>query len=369
MISTLSKPDPSERTEHASTPSKEGEFPAAYTFKAWNFDAGPSRPVTQVCNCFLRIGHRHDICPYPQGRRCGNCGVLNPEEHHERCLPCCLTCGSDDHPTIDLGCPARQRGRGPRGVKEECQRPKGHDTTPPRWDTEVSTTNQQPGDIPTNTSSQRPQSTARLKQPKVSYREKKTKQHVQPRVPPTIRTPATPLSNDPPHFSRSAAREVRSRGQPYHNDNPPKHLARRTRGGPASSSSLATGGRLDPDPQLQQRQDPLADAILFKANIIMNYNKKRTHLLTLVLCRDIRHRVRLGDGVGSNAEATPSPNSSAEVAYEDIVAALQKRYDPSPFELVFSCLLQRRDQLEGEMKCALAPTKTTARLLEIPEGI
>ncbi|KAH7954040.1 hypothetical protein HPB49_015119 [Dermacentor silvarum] len=39
MLSTLSKPDPSERTEHVSTPSREGEFPATYTFKAWNFDA------------------------------------------------------------------------------------------------------------------------------------------------------------------------------------------------------------------------------------------------------------------------------------------------------------------------------------------
>ncbi|KAH7958901.1 hypothetical protein HPB49_006367 [Dermacentor silvarum] len=109
--------------------------PSYLYFRDVEFRCRPFRPVTQVCHCCLRTGHRHDICPYPQERRCGNCGVLNPDEHHERCLPRCLTCGSDDHPTIDLGCPARQRGLGPRVVKEECQDPKRHNTTPPRRDT------------------------------------------------------------------------------------------------------------------------------------------------------------------------------------------------------------------------------------------
>ncbi|KAH7965214.1 hypothetical protein HPB49_004707 [Dermacentor silvarum] len=109
--------------------------PSYVYFQGVEFRCRPFRPVTQVCHCCLRTGHRHDICPYLQERRCGNCGVLNPDEHHERCLPRCLTCGSDDHPTIDLGCPARQRGLGPRVVKEECQDPKRQNTTSPRRDT------------------------------------------------------------------------------------------------------------------------------------------------------------------------------------------------------------------------------------------
>ncbi|KAL3246217.1 hypothetical protein MRX96_057833 [Rhipicephalus microplus] len=40
-------------------------------------------------------------------RRFGNCGILNPSEHHGGCVPRCVTCGSDENPTIDLGCPAR----------------------------------------------------------------------------------------------------------------------------------------------------------------------------------------------------------------------------------------------------------------------
>ncbi|KAH7949710.1 hypothetical protein HPB49_014251 [Dermacentor silvarum] len=75
--------------------------PSCVYFQGVEFRCRPFRPVTQVCHCCLRTGHRHDICPYPQERRCGNCSVLNPDEHHERCLPRCLTCGSDDHPTID----------------------------------------------------------------------------------------------------------------------------------------------------------------------------------------------------------------------------------------------------------------------------
>ncbi|KAH7969174.1 hypothetical protein HPB52_015480 [Rhipicephalus sanguineus] len=79
--------------------------------------------LTQVCHCCLRTGHRHDICPYPQERRCGNSGVLNPDEHHDDCVPRCLTCGSDEHPTIDLGCPARQRRPGSRAFESKTPAP------------------------------------------------------------------------------------------------------------------------------------------------------------------------------------------------------------------------------------------------------
>ncbi|KAH7952872.1 hypothetical protein HPB49_002064 [Dermacentor silvarum] len=229
-------------------------------FQGVEFRCRPFRPVTQVCHCCLRTGHRHEICPYPQERRCGNCGVLNPDEQHERCLPRCLTCGSDDHPTIDLGCPARQRGLGPRVMKEGRQDPKGHNTTPPRRDTKVSTTNQQPGGIPKNTCSQGPQSTAQYKEPKISYHEKKTKQPVQPRVPPTIRTPATPLSNHPPFAPAQCGARSEVTWPALPQREPTQAPGSAARGGPTSSSSSATGGSRDPDPQLQQRQGPLDDA-------------------------------------------------------------------------------------------------------------
>ncbi|KAH7974231.1 hypothetical protein HPB49_012318 [Dermacentor silvarum] len=124
------------------------------------------------------------------------------------------------------------RGLGPRVVKEGRQDTKGHNTTPPRRDTKVSTTNQQPGDIPKNTCSQGPQSTAQSKEPKISYHEKKTKQHVQPRVPPTIRTPATPLSNQPPLAPAQCGARSEVTSQHSRNENPPKHLARWQEGGP-----------------------------------------------------------------------------------------------------------------------------------------
>ncbi|KAL3242557.1 hypothetical protein MRX96_021063 [Rhipicephalus microplus] len=75
----------------------------------------------KVCHCCLRTGHRHDICPYPQEPLGGNCGILNPGEHHDGCVSRCLTCGSDEHPAIDLGCPARQKRPGPLVLRDERQ--------------------------------------------------------------------------------------------------------------------------------------------------------------------------------------------------------------------------------------------------------
>ncbi|KAH6935998.1 hypothetical protein HPB50_012206 [Hyalomma asiaticum] len=91
-----------------------GRVPTYVCFQGVGFRCIPFRPVTQVCHCCLRTGRRHDVCPYPKERRCGNCGVLNPDENHDGCLARRLTCGSDEHPTIDLTFPARQRrGLGP----------------------------------------------------------------------------------------------------------------------------------------------------------------------------------------------------------------------------------------------------------------
>ncbi|KAL3224582.1 hypothetical protein MRX96_049476, partial [Rhipicephalus microplus] len=90
-------------------------------FQGVKFRCRPFRPVTQVCHCCLRTGHQHDICPYSQERRCGNCGIVNPSEHHDGCVPRCLTCGSDEHPTIDLGDPAQQSRPGPHVLRDERQ--------------------------------------------------------------------------------------------------------------------------------------------------------------------------------------------------------------------------------------------------------
>ncbi|KAL3219782.1 hypothetical protein MRX96_030188 [Rhipicephalus microplus] len=93
--------------EHASTPSRESVFPDTFTSKAWNFDADLSDQSPKCAtHCCLRTSHRHDICPYPQERRCGKCGILNPSEHYDGCIPRCLTCGSDEHPHHQPGLPS-----------------------------------------------------------------------------------------------------------------------------------------------------------------------------------------------------------------------------------------------------------------------
>ncbi|XP_049272416.1 uncharacterized protein K02A2.6-like [Rhipicephalus sanguineus] len=88
----------------------------------------------------------------------------------------------------------------------------------------------------------------------------------------------------------------------------------------------------------------------FEANSITDSSKKRAHLLTLC-----------GEQTYDTVCALVQPSNPAEVAYDDIVAALQKHYDPRPAEVFSRARFQRRNQLEGETVSAyVAALKTLA---------
>lgn len=58
-----------------------------------------------VCNQCGRVGHRRDVCPNPNERRCPGCDKPNPATDHS-CTPRCKLCGGD-HVTGDRVCKAR----------------------------------------------------------------------------------------------------------------------------------------------------------------------------------------------------------------------------------------------------------------------
>ncbi|KAH7932295.1 hypothetical protein HPB52_024765 [Rhipicephalus sanguineus] len=230
-------------------------------FQGVEFRCRPFRPVTQVCHCCLRTGHRHDICPYRQERRCGNYGVLNPDEHHDGCVPRCLTCGSDEHPTIDLGCPARQRRPGPRALRDGRQLPEKPNTPQLRKNTEELPPHIQPRSSSQNTDSQGPTRTARSKRPKIPNQGQQTSQPIPPQVPPPTQTPAHPSRNHPTPSSECGAKSNATwPALPQRQSTHAPGLAARAAAPSASGSS--TGGHLNQvlQSQLQRRQDPLADS-------------------------------------------------------------------------------------------------------------
>lgn len=65
------------------------------------------RKQVDVCHQCGRVGHRKDVCPTPNERRCRGCGKLNPEEQHP-CSPRCKLCGGG-HVTGDKACKARYK--------------------------------------------------------------------------------------------------------------------------------------------------------------------------------------------------------------------------------------------------------------------
>ncbi|KAK8773285.1 hypothetical protein V5799_012182 [Amblyomma americanum] len=75
----------------------------------------------------------------------------------------------------------------------------------------------------------------------------------------------------------------------------------------------------------------------FEANNITDPTLKRANLLTLC-----------GEQTYDTVCALIQPSTPAAVSYDDIVAALQKHYDPRPSEVYSRARFQRRDQLEGE---------------------
>lgn len=78
----------------------------------------------------------------------------------------------------------------------------------------------------------------------------------------------------------------------------------------------------------------------FEANNITDAAMKRANLLTLC-----------GEQTYDTVCALIQPRTPATVDYDDIIAALQKHYDPRPSEVYSRARFQRRDQLEGEKVC------------------
>ncbi|CAN7984060.1 unnamed protein product, partial [Ixodes hexagonus] len=88
---------------------KELGFHVSYASEWWNADADPTsrrnRSATSSC---LELGHRRDVCPYPEKNKCSTCGLLNGDMKEHECSPYCMHC-KGQHPPNDPKCPARQR--------------------------------------------------------------------------------------------------------------------------------------------------------------------------------------------------------------------------------------------------------------------
>lgn len=72
------------------------------------------RKKYETCNTCGRLGHRSDVCPTPNDRKCRGCGIQNPPEDHP-CEPKCSLCGKG-HLTGDKKC--RERFKTPYILKQ-----------------------------------------------------------------------------------------------------------------------------------------------------------------------------------------------------------------------------------------------------------
>ncbi|XP_049275351.1 uncharacterized protein LOC119405412 [Rhipicephalus sanguineus] len=59
----------------------------------------------ETCTTCGRVGHRADVCPQPDSKKCRGCGVLDPTDDHQ-CDPQCYLCGKG-HLTGDKKCKER----------------------------------------------------------------------------------------------------------------------------------------------------------------------------------------------------------------------------------------------------------------------
>lgn len=58
----------------------------------------------EVCRQCGKVGHRRDVCPFPETKVCFACGAPNPGPDHEMtCVPRCKLCNGP-HPTGEAGC-------------------------------------------------------------------------------------------------------------------------------------------------------------------------------------------------------------------------------------------------------------------------
>ncbi|KAH7933748.1 hypothetical protein HPB49_016773 [Dermacentor silvarum] len=65
------------------------------------------RKQIDICYHCGRLGHRMDVCPFPNNKICKGCGARNPDQHHQ-CTPKCTLCGGP-HPTADKVCTAKYK--------------------------------------------------------------------------------------------------------------------------------------------------------------------------------------------------------------------------------------------------------------------
>lgn len=65
------------------------------------------RKQIDICYQCGRLGHRMDVCPYPNNKICRGCGARNPPTDHN-CNPRCSLCGGP-HLTADKSCVARYK--------------------------------------------------------------------------------------------------------------------------------------------------------------------------------------------------------------------------------------------------------------------
>lgn len=72
----------------------------------------------EVCSACGKLGHRADVCPYPDQAYCVTCGLANPIDGHQ-CIIKCALCGLA-HPTGDAVC--QQKYRTPFVLRQQQQR-------------------------------------------------------------------------------------------------------------------------------------------------------------------------------------------------------------------------------------------------------